>query len=274
MKLKTLILLLLLTFKIYAQNSDNAARLESANANAKSNPDSALFIYKDIIKTESDTSVTYAKAFFNIAVIYKMKDNVDSVRIWYEKIMKSDFNPKQSSGDFFEPYTLYQHNAAMQLGVFLLKKKLYDEAYQNFEKALDKYPYDSPSGTSIGKRYNTIDIFKARCKIENGSVDEGLAILLSSTLRCYSPSEDKVNDIIKQILDDGYGHSQLKDKVNTGLKKIEFIKNEDNLIRGKTMLWTFPFGKAKATACYIGNDIKKEDVIIIIKNMDWYKGFK
>jgi tetratricopeptide (TPR) repeat protein len=272
MRLKTLILLLFLTFNIYAQNADNVARLDKANAISKSNPDSALVIFQEIMKTESDTSVTYAKSFFNIAVIYEMKNDLNNTRIWYEKIMNSKLNPKHPSSYFLEPYALYQHNAAMQLGVFLFRNKLYDEAYKNFEKALVDYLFDSDSGTSIGKRINTIDIWKARCRLEKGNIDEALAILMSSTLRCYSPMNDQINKVIKQILDSGYEYKQLKKKVDKGLEKIKFTVEEKNIVVGKTNLWEFPFGDAKIITCGKGSSTKKDDIILSIKSSVWYKG--
>jgi tetratricopeptide (TPR) repeat protein len=272
MRLKTLILLLLSTFKIYTQSTDNTAKLDRANAISKSNPDSALFILQEILKTEPDTSVTYAKSFFNIAVIYEMKNDLKNTRIWYEKIMNSKLNPKHPSSYFLEPYALYQHNAAMQLGVFLFRNKQYDEAYKNFEKALVDYLFDSDSGTSIGKRINTIDIWKARCRLEKGNIDEALAILMSSSLRCYSPMEDQINKIIKQILDSGYEYKQLKKKIDKGSEKIKFTVEEKNIFVGKTNIWELPFGDAKIIACIEGRGTKKDDVIVRIKSTIWYKG--
>lgn len=101
MKQLILISLLLIGNLTFAQKSENELKLDEVNKVAEENPDKAIKMLEEILKSEPDTTPIYAKAFFNVAVIYSMKGDVENTKLWYEKVIQSNFNPKDEGPSFF-----------------------------------------------------------------------------------------------------------------------------------------------------------------------------
>lgn len=269
---KTILVLLIFASNfLSAQISDNELKLEQANKLAEENPDGAIDELKQILNDEPDTTKVFARAFFNIAVIYSSKGDVENTKIWYEKVMNSSFNPKDPGPNFLEPYACYQHNAAMQLGIFLYNNQLFNEALEYFVKAKEEYPFLSTSGTSIGKRINAIDIWKSRCYMALGELDETIATLISSSVSCYSPMKSEIDATIEQVIEEYYGAPKFKKTIEKGLKKLTKVGSEYNPIKGEIVIWELPFNNATIKICTENKEESISNILANFKTNSWYK---
>jgi tetratricopeptide (TPR) repeat protein len=267
MKHLILILLSVLFSRIEAQT--NSERLDQASQMGSQNPDKAIEQLQLILKSELDTTVVYARAFFNIAVLYSVKGDVANTQLWYQKIMDSKLNSKHPGESFFETYACYQHNAAMQLGIFLHNNRFYKEALESFEWARDKYPYESGSGTSLGNRANAIDVWRSRCYFGLAQEDEAIVTLISSSFNCYAPMKNQLDEYIKQFAQT-YGKKKFKKTLEKGLKGIHKQGVVTDAIVGQRVLWVVPFNSVFITLCMEEKDDSKEAVQQLISAASWY----
>lgn len=266
-----LVILLLLVVNISIAQEDAASRLEKANQLASENPEKAIEGYKEILKVEAETSPIYANAFFNIAVVYSGMGEIENTRLWYEKVMDSNLNPKHEGPSFFEPYACYQHNAAMQLGIFLYDKELYKEALNCFVKAKEKYPYLSSSGTSLVKRSSSIDIWKSRCYMAMGDMENALSTLISSSMQCFSPMKNELDASIEELIANYYGEGKFKKALKKGVKKLKLKGDAKDELSNEVIIWQMPLESSIIDICTNDKTMKKEQIVQMIKEQSWYK---
>ena len=81
------------------------------------NIDSAIICWKAVLENFPDTNECYGNSWNNIAVGFRAKEEYDSARVWYNKIIASDLDDKQEGPDIMEPYANYHHNACMQMAI-------------------------------------------------------------------------------------------------------------------------------------------------------------
>ena len=267
--IKLIFIFLLLSNSIFSQNK-NEERLEEGNLIVKSDPNKAITIFKEVITKESDTSIIYARALFNIAVTFSVKDDIDSTIFWYDKIIASNLNDRHPGIGFFETYACYHHNAAIQLAIYLFHKGKIEPALKYFNLAYTDYPYQSSSGTSIGKRNNTIEIWIARCFMELNKFDQALLTLINSSCGCYTPMQNDIDNGIKNIIIQNGRYKAFKKKIDKGLKKLISIEDINHKIVGKRKAWKFNLYGGEIILCAQGSDTTKESVLKGIKKRSWY----
>lgn len=252
---------------LLSASAGNDDKLELANQLVNSKPDSALLLYQQIIDSEPDTSVTYGRSFFNIAVLYSVTQNTDSTIAWYEKIIASSLNEKHPGTNFFETYACYQHNAAMQLGIYLYQRELYEQCAKYFLIAQNKHPYLSMSGTSLGKRKNTIQIWLARSYAATNNIDAAIAVLMTGIVDCYSPMKDQLQSTLLSLVEQTDQVYNFKRKVKFGLKHIELTSSPN----ASGEIWMFHYGKGKVNFCSPTKNNNSKSVRKQIKSIDWFQ---
>ena len=258
-----------MTFFLNAQNRAED-KLELANSLGKSMPDSAIAIFKEVMDEEPDTSIAFARAFFNIAVIQSMVGNIDSTTMWYNKIINSNLNDDHPGTGFFETYACYHHNAAIQLAIFLFHKQEYNAAIENFERALYEFPYKSTSGTSMGKRSNSIQLWISRCYQSIEDYESSVVTIINGLLDCYVPMQPELElELTVAIMKNG-GTDKLKSKMKDALKSLESIGGFTHSIVGEKNRWKFQLYGQNVYVCINEKNATKQEVIDLLANTSWF----
>jgi tetratricopeptide (TPR) repeat protein len=91
--------------------------------------DSALVYWTWIVNRKIDTNfTTYGSALFNIPTVYWRLGRYDKAMEWYKKVLASDLQDKDETGQLMEPHTNYKHQSAVAVAGLYAKDSNFGEA--------------------------------------------------------------------------------------------------------------------------------------------------
>lgn len=106
------------------------------------NYDEALKGYQFIVDNHPKNEL-YPKAFYNIGYIYYIQKKYDKALPFFESILRSDFNERESSGGgiMADPFANYRHRVCEMLSQIYYVQEDFEKALYYFSLSDTAYPY-------------------------------------------------------------------------------------------------------------------------------------
>ena len=240
-----------------------------------------------VYEKKIDTSKCYRQAFNNIPYLYlslylsneSEQDQLNCI-IWLNKILDSNLDDKEETGNLFEPYSNYKHRAAIMLSKMYSNKNEFSKSLDYLNDAQKKYKYQTFSAGSFEDNENKIALNKAEILFTQNKKQDAILILINKIfddnifyrIRDASSFTDKdyyielrevTIGLIKEEIKD---KDQFIDKLKKSIKKLKIVNEEivDNKQYGKGY---FYFDEYKFEIGLINIESEKELVDRILNNI-------
>ena len=143
----------------------------------------------NLYEKKVDTSKCYRQAFNNIPYLYLslyLSNDSEKAQIncinWLNKILDSNLDDKEETGNLFEPYSNYKHRAVMMLSKLYLNKKEFSKSLEYLNEAQKKYKYQTFSAGSFEVNENKIALDKAQIFFAQNKKQDAILILINKIL--------------------------------------------------------------------------------------------
>lgn len=240
----------------------------------------------NLYEKKVDTSKCYRQAFNNIPYLYltlylsneSEKDQLNCIN-WLNKILDSNLDDREETGNLFEPYSNYKHRAAIMLSKIYLNKNEYSKSLDYLNEAQIKYKYQTFSAGSFEVNENKIALNKAQISFAQNKKQEAILILLNKIfddnifyrIRDASSYTDKDyyvdlrEETIGLIKEEIKDKNKFIDKLKKSINKLKIVNEEiiDDKQYGKGY---FYFDEFKFEIGFIDIKSKKELVERILHN--------
>ncbi|WMJ71709.1 hypothetical protein RCC89_00775 [Cytophagaceae bacterium ABcell3] len=229
--------------------------------------DSALYVWKKVVREYPDTSNCYGRSFNNIPVVYAQIGNIEKAKAWYRKILDSELNDLDEGNSIMAPYANYKHNACLRMSQLLKEEGELEESFEYIELAEHEFPYQTFSATSFEKRAVLITYYKAELWKLKGDEKEALFTMLEKILDndVFFRKPDAasftnvdfyaglIEDIIPMI-EEHYGFAAFEDKLKDAIRQVKVKRTKVGDDNSKAKLATFIF---EGRSFNIGSSNKK-----------------
>lgn len=240
----------------------------------------------NLYEKKVDTSKCYRQAFNNIPYLYlslylsneSEKDQLNCIN-WLNKILDSNLDDKEETGNLFEPYSNYKHRAAIMLSKIYLNKNEFSKSLNYLNDSQKKYKYQTFSAGSFEVNENKIALNKAQILFAQNKKQDAILILLNKILddnifyRIRDASSFTEKDYYIELREETIGliNDEIKDKgqfinkLKKSIKKLKIVNEEiiNNKQYGKAY---FYFDEYKFEIGFINLKTKKELVERLLKN--------
>lgn len=154
--------------------------------------DSCVAVWQGMVEAGMGKGTSlYGNAFFNVPVVYGVMGNRAQARAWYQKILASDLNDGDETGNLMEPHTNYKYKSAMSLATMAYQDSDYVAALNWLGQADTVYRYwgFEGSGTNISMREASRLQFKVLLLRKLNRKDEMVREIAIELLCAWSPTD-------------------------------------------------------------------------------------
>lgn len=197
------------------------------------NYDSTLICWKQVIENFPDTSVCYGRSFNNITFAYLRQEELDSAKLWLQKILDSDLNDLDEGTNIMAPYANYKHNACLTMSNLLMDEGNFQQSFKYLHLGETTFPYQTFSATSFEKKAVVLAYKRAEIWTQKGDKKKALLVMLEKILdvdvffrKTDAASYTNLNFYLGLINDaiplaeEIYGKKELNKKLKKAIKKL------------------------------------------------------
>ncbi len=196
----------------------------------------ALKIWKKIEKKADNPSSTYGTTLGNILYYYIKKDDEKNIMTYYQKIIDSDLNDKDTNNEIGKPYKNYRYHATMRLASYYGKKDEFEKGLNYVEKADNEIAFETTSLTSFIFQKVDLAFWKYRFLNDLGQKDKAVSKLIERAFEydyksmypdwaTVSPSNDET-ELAETICSKFDDLKNLKSQIDNGIENLTFDKQK------------------------------------------------